>query len=178
LEILIGRLFYPLQKHDNWQVMPYLYGDGNTGKGTLCDLVKRMFPSGSVGVITATQEAVFGLEALFQKRLILIPDMPEKFSKKLNQSDFQSMITGEGVNIARKNKTAVSDVDWTTPILGAGNYLPDYKDNSGSISRRMVVFKYDKLVAEPDTQLKEKIVNTELAFIINASMHRAIPTCD
>jgi phage/plasmid-associated DNA primase len=88
LEVLIGRLFYPIGKHDNWQVMPFLKGDANTGKGTVCDLVKRMFSPGSVGVITATQEGTFGLEGLYRKRLVMIPDLPKKFSKLVNQLTF------------------------------------------------------------------------------------------
>lgn len=41
--------------------------------------------------------------------------------------------------------------------LAAGNYLPDYKDNSGSIGRRNVIFLLEQLVTERDTRLKEKI---------------------
>ena len=154
IEVLIGRLFYPVGKYDNWQVMPFLMGDANTGKSTVADVIKRMFPPGSVGVITATQEAQFGLESIYQKRLVLIPDIPKKFSKIVNQCDFQSMITGEQVSVARKNKTAVSDRDWTAPLLGAGNHLPDYNDNSGSISRRLVVFIFNALITTLNTTKK------------------------
>jgi hypothetical protein len=62
-EVLLGRLFYPVGKFDNWQVMPFLKGDANTGKSTVLNLIRSMFPAGSVGVITASQEAKFGLES-------------------------------------------------------------------------------------------------------------------
>lgn len=41
LEIMIGRCFYPIGKHDNWQVCVFLKGDGNTGKSTVLELIKR-----------------------------------------------------------------------------------------------------------------------------------------
>jgi hypothetical protein len=178
LEVLIGRLFYPIGKHDNWQVMPFLKGDANTGKGTVCDLVKRMFSPGSVGVITATQEGTFGLEGLYRKRLVMIPDLPKKFSKLVNQSDFQSMVTGEGVSVARKNKTAVSDEDWKAPMLGAGNYLPDYNDNSGSISRRLVVFLFSVLITTRNTTLKDEIIQGELVTVMLRCLVRYRTTCE
>ena len=178
LEVLIGRLFYPIGEYDNWQVMPFLKGDANTGKGTVCDLIKRMFPTGTTGVITATQEQTFGLEALFSKRLVVIPDLPKKFSKIINQSDFQSMVSGEGVSVARKNKTAISDQAWKVPIVGAGNYLPDYNDNSGSISRRLSVFPFATLITSRDTTLKDQVVKNELVTIIIRCIARYRVICD
>ena len=178
IEVLIGRLFYPVGKYDNWQVMPFLMGDANTGKSTVADVIKRMFPPGSVGVITATQEAQFGLESIYQKRLVLIPDIPKKFSKIVNQCDFQSMITGEQVSVARKNKTAVSDRDWTAPLLGAGNHLPDYNDNSGSISRRLVVFMFNALITTRNTTMKETIISNELVTIMLRCLWRYRTTCE
>ena len=76
LEVLIGRLFYQVGKYDQWQVMPFLKGDANTGKSTVIYLVSKMFPAGSAGSITANLESGFGLEALFTKRLVTIPDLP------------------------------------------------------------------------------------------------------
>jgi hypothetical protein len=166
LEILIGRLFYPIGKYDNWQVHLFLKGDANTGKSTVLDIIKHMFPPSSTGVVTATQEKTFGLESIYQKRVVMIPDMPKKLSKLIHQSDFQSMATGEGVSIARKNKTAVSDHYWQAPLVLAGNPMPDYTDNSGSISRRLAMFLFTVLVENKDTTLKQKIIDNELVTVL------------
>jgi hypothetical protein len=176
-EVMTGRLFYPVGEFDNWQVMPFLLGDGNTGKGTICDLIKLMFPAGSVGVITATHEATFGLEGLYDKQLVISPDIPKKFSKVVNQSDFQSMVTGEGVSVARKNKPAITGQDWLVPMLGAGNYLFDYKDSSGSISRRVVVFLFATLVNSRNTTLKSDIRNKELVTVMLRCLKSYRRTC-
>ena len=165
-EVLIGRLFYPVGKHDQWQVMPFLKGDANTGKSTVIKLVSKMFPAGSVGSITANLEGGFGLESLFAKRLVTIPDLPENFAKVLKQSDFQSILSGETVSIARKNKTAVNELEWTVPMIGAGNYLPDYKDSSGSISRRLAVFLFVNLVQDKNTLLDQAVIDSELVTVM------------
>ena len=166
MEVLIGRLFYDIGAHDRWQVMPLCLGDCNTGKGTLLDLIKAMFPRGSVGCITASKELTFGLEALLDKRLIVAPGLPQRLKHILPQTDFQSLVSGEQMTVARKNLKALSTADWKTPMIWAANQFPDYSDNSGSVSRRLVVFKFLNLVAERDTQLKEKIIKGELVSIL------------
>lgn len=171
-EVMIGRLFYTIGKHDNWQVMPFFIGDANTGKGTLVEIVTKMFPIGSIGVITASKEDKFGLESLYDKRAIAIPDLPKRFSTILNQTDFQSMVTGEPVSISRKNLKAISNKDWRAPIYAAGNFLPDYPDASGSVSRRLVVFPFQTLVKERNTQMKRSIIETELPSIIFRCLFR------
>jgi hypothetical protein len=178
LEILIGRLFYPIGKYDQWQLMPFLKGDANTGKSTVIDIVSRMFPVGGVGSITGTQEGTFGLEALFTKRLVIIPDMPKGFSKKLDQSDFQSILSGETVSIARKTKVAVNEIEWKAPLIGAGNFLPDYKDSSGSISRRLAVFPFVNLVAEKNTLLKHDVIENELVTVMLRCIFSYRQACD
>lgn len=48
------------------------------------------------------------------------------------------------VNI--KNQTAKSITNWKIPGIFAGNEPPQWKDNSGSIQRRVVMFSFDKPV--------------------------------
>ena len=177
-EVLIGRLFYPIGKYDNWQVAPFLKGDANTGKSTICDIAKEMFPKHTIGCVTATQEKTFGLEALKEKRVVIIPDLPPNFSQLVCQSDFQSMISGEPVSIARKNKIAIAGSNWTAPLLAAANYLPDYKDKSGSVSRRLIVFLFENLISARDTKLKDKIKSNELVTIMIRCLVKYRMKCD
>jgi phage/plasmid-associated DNA primase len=102
-EAMIGRLFVPLGLLDNWQVAMFLKGDANTGKSTMIDLVARgMFPIGTVGTLSANQEQTFGLEGLYEKRMMICPDIKEDFGKVLDITLLQSMVSGEAVSIARK----------------------------------------------------------------------------
>jgi len=47
----------------------------------------------------------------------------------------------------------------------AGNELPSFSDNAGSIARRLVVFRFDKKVQRGDTKLEEKL-RDEMARIV------------
>jgi hypothetical protein len=175
-EGLTGRLFYPVGEYDNWQVFPFLHGFADTGKGTTGELVTKMFPVGSVGTIG--QETTFGLESLYNKRLVYIPELPEKISRIVDQSNWQSMISGEPVSVARKSKIAVSNQRWVVPMIAAGNHLPDYQDKSGSISRRMVVFPFDTLILDRNTELKEGVIGTELVRIMLRCIYKYRKTCN
>jgi hypothetical protein len=166
LEVLIGRLFYPVGKHDQWQIVAFLKGDGNTGKSTLLDIICEMFPLGSAGAITSNLEKNYGLEALEDKRLVIVPDIPKDFHKLLSQTDFQSMVTGEQVLIARKYKTAIGNQRWNVPMIMAGNTLMQYKDEQGSISRRLAVFPFVNLVDERNTLLKHNVIKDELIVVM------------
>ena len=76
-------------------------------------------------------------------------------------------ITKEDIQLAEKHKTARSIV-WKVPGMLAGNEVPQYTDNAGSISRRLLVFSFLKRVKKGDTRLGKKLYN-ELPFIIQAS---------
>lgn len=166
LEVLIGRLFYPVGKHDQWQVMPFMKGDADTGKSTLIEIVSEMFPIGTSGTIGTNTEKKYGLESLEDKRIVCIPDMPANISQIVSQGDFQSMITGERVTVARKYKTAVSNQPWTVPMLAAGNFIMDYKDAAGSLSRRLAVFSFINLIEDRNTLLKRDVIKDELVNVM------------
>ena len=70
------------------------------------------------------------------------------------------------MSIARKNKIAISDQNWTVPLIFSGNFLPNYNDNSGSISRRLAVFPFNVLITTRNTTLKRDILENELVPII------------
>ena len=156
-EVMVGRLLFPVKMFDNWQIMIMLIGDANTGKSTIIDAILKLFPKGTVAPITANQEAVFGLQDLNKKRLVVCPDIPQHLSKIFPQTIFQSLVSGDPVSIPQKNKTALKIDSWPTPLLFAGNYWPDYTDNSGSISRRYAAFALRVLVQDRDTQLLQKL---------------------
>ena len=165
-EILVGRLFYVTGMHDNWQVMLLLKGDSNSGKSTVLNIVEKMFPDGSVGAITSTTEAKFGLQSLYNKRLILIPDMPENINGILPREQWQSMVSGDKVSIAVKNKAALADKKWTVPMAGCTNTFPNWSDRSGSVARRLALFPWSERIEVRDAGMQKKIINSELITIL------------
>lgn len=166
LEGMVGRLFFPIGTKDNWQVMPYCMGDANTGKSTVVDIARAMFPIEDVGCISSTLEKTFGLSSLHQCRVVVSSDLPINIHKVLGQTEFQSMVTGEQVSLAVKNKSALVNKSWTVPLIWAGNFFLSYPDSSGAIARRVVCFVFKKLVEDRDTTLKTRLVATELVPLI------------
>jgi hypothetical protein len=163
--ILIGRCLYDVGELDGWQIMSYLLGQAGTGKSTiLTKIVKMLYEDVDVGTINNNMEVKFGLGALYKKLLMIGPEIKTNFS--MEQSEFQSMISGEDIQIAEKHKTAHSIV-WHVPGMLAGNEVPNYKDAAGSISRRLLVFMFNKKVRKGDTQLGRKL-EKELPYIILA----------
>ena len=161
----MGRCLYDLGELDDWQVIGYLLGLAGTGKSTLLvKVIKLFYEACDVGTISNNMEKKFGLGAISDKKLNIGPEIKANFS--MEQSEFQSIISGEDVQIAVKNQTATSKV-WNIPAFLAGNEVPQFSDNAGSISRRLLVFMFTKRVTKGDTQLGRKL-ERELGHILHA----------
>jgi hypothetical protein len=145
--------------------MPFILGDANTGKSSILDIVERWFPPMVVGTMDSSKCEKFGLENLHDKLVVFFRDLEQGFKRSLPQAIWQSMITGEDININVKFKTPLIK-KWQIPMIGCGNVLFDYNDTSGSASRRLAVFRFLKLVQNRDTQLVQKIVSNELITIM------------
>jgi len=164
--ILIGRNMYNLGEIEEWQILGYLLGQGASGKSTiLTKIVKQIYESCDIGVLSNNIERKFGLSALADKFMFIGPEIKGDLS--LEQSEFQSIISGEDVQVAEKHKVAKSIV-WTVPGMLSGNEVPQYSDNAGSISRRLMVFKFDNKVKKGDTTLGHKL-KAEIPYIIQAA---------
>ena len=106
-QALIGRLFVPVG-FDNWQFWPFLKGEGDTGKSTVLDIVRAMFPVGEDASYDSRRQQIFSLEDIYDKRLLLFPDIPSRLDLVLPEDKMCSMVSGESLSIARKNKTALN----------------------------------------------------------------------
>ena len=155
--ILLGRLLYNIGEMDDWQVIPYFIGQAGTGKSTiLTEIVNHFYEKCDVGVLSNNIENLFGLGALKDKYVLIAPEVKNDF--KLSQTDFQSMISGEDISVALKHKNAET-IKWTIPLVCSGNETPGFTDNSGSISRRLILFYFRKKVKEKDSDplMKQKL---------------------
>jgi hypothetical protein len=155
--------FYGVQLDGNHRLV---LGDFTVGHNStiLTKIIKRIYESCDVGVLSNNIEKKFGLSALADKFMFIGPEIKGNLS--LEQSEFQSVISGEDVQIAEKHQKAKTIV-WKSPGFCAGNEVPNYKDNSGSISRRVMVFKFDRKVKKGDTRLGKKL-EKEIRFVIQA----------
>jgi hypothetical protein len=164
--ILIGRMLYKVGELDDWQVIGYLIGMAGTGKSTILDnIVSMLYEREDVGVLSNNGQKSFGLSAIVNKKIFIGPEIKEDLS--LDQAEFQSMVSGEPISVNEKYKTAFV-VDFEVPGMLAGNELPKWRDNAGSISRRIMYFLFKNKVKKGDTKLGKKL-QKELAYIMQAS---------
>lgn len=160
--VFVGRLFYDLGELDNWQVALFLEGVAGSGKSTVTKIVKKFYEVCDVGVLSNNIEKKFGLSSLKDKLIYLAPEI--KGDLCLEQSEFQLLIEGGDMQLPQKFKDS-KYIEWKTPGLFAGNEPPNYTDNSGSISRRLVVAKFHKKVTDKDSDLDYKL-SSELPSLI------------
>ena len=153
--ILFGRLLYKVGELDGWQVLPFLKGKAGTGKSTALNYVCKLFYDPlDVGVLANNCDTKYALSGFVDKFLFIGPEI--KGNLGLEQAEFQTIISGEATGINKKYKDP-SSVEWDVPGIIAGNQPPNYQDNQGSISRRLVIFEFIKKVVHGDPQLHKKL---------------------
>lgn len=153
--VMAGRLMYDVNELDQWQVITFFKGIARSGKSTLITKVfKKFYESEDVKTLSNNIERKFGLSMIHDAFMFISPEV--KGDLCLEQAEFQSMVSGEDISIARKNEKALS-ITWKTPGVLAGNEVPNWRDNSGSVLRRLVTFNFAKQVIEADPKLDEKL---------------------
>ena len=172
--VLLGRLLFPVGKHDQWQVMPFFEGIAGSGKSTLLKIIQMFFDPEDVGVITNSFEKEFGAESIYLKKIILGLDIGKKLG--VNQMEWQSWVSGEACTIKRKFKTALTIPAWTAPMVYAGNNIPMWTDNAGSVSRRFIIIEMMKAVRDVDTTLFSE-VGKNIAVILKKMILAYLSAC-
>ena len=161
--VMGGRLCFNIGELDTWQIIPFFKGIAKSGKSTLITKVFKKFYEGEdVGTLSNNIEKKFGLSAIKDGFMFIAPEV--KGDLALEQAEFQSIVSGEDVSVAVKNKTAVS-IEWSVPGILGGNEVPGWKDNSGSVLRRILPWNFSKQVRVADPQLDEKL-ESELPIIL------------
>ena len=165
--VMHGRTMYELGYLDEyWQVVPYLIGEAGTGKSTICNVTRQFYNPKDVGIISNNHQQVFGLENLYDKKLVIGPEIKKDW--KLDQSEFQCMVSSDVMTINKKHQKSGEDVRWTAPLLLAGNSFPDFVDSSEALTRRVVMFAFDKPINYKDSDpLLEEKLKSELPKIIH-----------
>jgi hypothetical protein len=165
--VMLGRMLYDVGERDAWQVIPFLKGAASSGKSTLLVHVCRNFyQHDDVGTLSNNIERKFGLSALHDKLLFIGPEI--KADIQLEQAEFQSVVSGETVQVATKFRTAQS-VQWRVPGALAGNEVPGWVDKAGSINRRIVLFDFPKRVHDGDMELGKKIERSLPSLLVKCN---------
>ena len=153
--IMAGRLCFDLGDPDAWQVIPFLKGIARSGKSTLITKVFALFyEPDDARTLSNNCEKQFGLSAIYDGFMFISPEI--RGDIRLEQAEFQSIVSGEQVSVAIKNKTATTMV-WKVPGCLGGNEVPRWKDSSGSVLRRILTWDFSKQVKNADPTLDKKL---------------------
>ncbi len=172
---LLGRVIFPLNTRDRWQVCMWIIGEAGTGKSTIAEVMKLFFQTSDVGIIQANMDPKFGMESYLNmmtqergefKRLLVCSEVKDGFG--MPQSIFQQLVTGEGVSVQRKGKTNIVVEQPRCNLLMFGNEAPGYKENCGQFSRRTVEITFGEMVADghKDGMLLDRIRNREIGRLL------------
>ena len=161
--VMGGRLCFNVNDMDTWQVIPFLKGIARSGKSTLITKVFRKFYNADdVRTLSNNVEKKFGLSSIYDAFMFIAPEV--KGDLQLEQAEFQSVVSGEDVSIAVKHEKAKS-FEWITPGVLGGNEVPNWRDNSGSVLRRILTWNFGKQVKDADQTLETKL-EAELPIIL------------
>jgi hypothetical protein len=153
--VFAGRMCFDVNEMDGWQVIGFLKGIAGSGKSTIITkVIKKFYDNEDVKTLSNNIEKKFGLWSIHDGLMFISPEV--KGDLALEQAEFQSMVSGEDVSIARKNEKALSKT-WNVPGILAGNEVPNWKDNSGSVQRRVLAWNFTKQVLCADPHLDEKL---------------------
>lgn len=157
-----GRLLFEVGEKDSWQIILFIIGRAGTGKSLLLKVVGWFFNDEDVETMANNIQKGFGLETIVDKYMWRCYEVKNDFG--LDQAQLQSMVSGENVSIQIKHKPA-RNVLWKVPGILAGNEAASWIDNSGSITRRIVMVYFDHKVesneVDPhmDKKIKQNIAN-------------------
>ena len=161
--VMGGRLCFDVGDMDGWQVIPFLKGIARSGKSTLITKVfKKFYENDDVRALSNNIEKKFGLSSIYDGFMFIAPEV--KGDLCLEQAEFQSIVSGEDISVAIKNHNAKT-IEWKTPGILGGNEVPNWRDNSGSVLRRLIPWNFSKQVKDADCKLDEKL-DAELPIIL------------
>tara|TARA_B100000405_G_scaffold302791_1_gene267085 strand:+ start:419 stop:2473 length:2055 start_codon:yes stop_codon:yes gene_type:complete len=164
--VLGGRLFYEVGEMDKWQVIPFIKGIARSGKSTIITKVfSKFYEAKDVKTMSNNIEKQFGLGPISEGLIFVAPEIKGDF--KLEQAEFQSIVSGDSMNIAIKGQPAKPLDAWVVPGFLGGNETPGFKDKQGSVVRRVFTFDFKKQVtdADSDPTLDDKLAE-ELPIIL------------
>lgn len=153
--IMFGRLMYDVGELDKWQVIMFLKGKAGTGKSTLGNVAKDMYNAADVAILSNNIEKTFGLSKLIEKFMFVCFEVKKDF--KLDQGEFQCIVSGEQMSLPVKFKDAIT-MTWKSHGLLCGNEVAStWTDNSGSISRRVLLVEFNETVKNQDLTLEDSL---------------------
>ena len=163
-------LFMVLANRYDWQLFLEVTGEGGSGKSVMAGLCELLVGQENVGSSSMKLlESNFGLENVWDKRLILLPDQPSYVG---DGHVLKAITGGDKVSVNPKGK-AIFSTRIPAVLLATNNVPMVFNERNGGIARRRVIFHFGRVVASADRDgaLGDKIA-AELPVIIRHLLTR------
>lgn len=166
-QVLQEYLGYCLTRGKTISKMLLIHGSGNNGKSVLCDVVTALFGRSNI--------SSFSLGELSHKDTVryeamdkLINFCPDIESKANLQTDTIKLMSSNEHVMVRQLYGQPFTTKWEPKLIFNVNILPRI-ENSEGFFRRFLIINFDQKIPENkiDIELASKIINTELAGIMN-----------
>lgn len=151
----------------------FLVGDGNNAKGTFQELLINLVGFSNVTSLKVNEfDHDFKLSSLEGKTLVIGDDVPVGVNIE-DSSNFNSVVTGEAVNVNVKNKQGYTTV-YRCTVIQSTNGMPRFKNKSGGTNRRLLIvpFNADFNGTKENPDIKEKYLADKK--VLEYVLHKAI----
>jgi len=153
----------------NFEVSAMWIGDGANGKSTLLKIIRGVFGRENCSNVSihALQNERFAISQLNGKLANIHSDIS---SKELNNLGiFKQLVSGDPVPVEKKNKDPFDMTNFAKMFFSA-NEMPDIKDNSDGVFRRIIVTKWENQFVPGVNRIEDYdkiILNEEKKGIFN-----------
>ncbi|WP_421387869.1 DNA primase family protein [Aeromonas veronii] len=132
-------LFMVLANRYDWQLFLEVTGEGGSGKSVMAGLCELLVGQENVGSSSMKLlESNFGLENVWDKRLILLPDQPSYVG---DGHVLKAITGGDKVSVNPKGK-AIFSTRIPAVLLATNNVPMVFKERNGGIARRRVIIRH------------------------------------
>ena len=168
LDVFLGRLLYPIGKHDKWEKLVIIKGWAATGKSTVAKALVALLGPSNVGTIPANCEEQWALSSVKGKRLWLCTELKKDW--RFPTAVLQSMVSGEMVMVHRKHKEAEDIPKWTTQGMAVGNEEPIawINDPGNAMYRRIMPFPFEKTPKTQNPEVARMFMSSLPQFLVRA----------
>lgn len=158
-KLLLQMLGYCLSDCTKAKAAFFLIGASNSGKSTMLDVLKRLFPENAISAIPLNRlENRFNIARLDGKKLNICTEISEKSFAALDI--FKQLTSNEMVTAEHKGKTPF-EFRIRCKSINAGNMLPDLDKVEGmeAVLNRMVLLFFPVSIKKEnqDMELSEKL---------------------
>jgi energy-coupling factor transporter ATP-binding protein EcfA2 len=159
---MLGRLLCPFKVADKEEQTLLIVGCAGSGKSTLVDVMKDMYPKERVRVVAINAKDDWVAGFLDGAWLWVMPEM--KGEMTMNQATLQSLTTGEDVQAEKKNLHPYNTNIEANGIIAGNELATNLQDAGGSLTRRFAYITMDYKPTTQDGTLKERVKGEKAAI--------------